>query len=75
MKNERGSLRERIAVLETNQGHMGEQIDTMADQLTEIHAVLLQAKGARWVLISTAIAIGFAIANLKSLAQLLALTK
>jgi hypothetical protein len=51
------------------------RLDTMADQLAEIHAVLLQAKGARWVLISTAIAIGFAIANLKSLAQLLSLTK
>jgi hypothetical protein len=75
MKHEPGSLRERIAVLETNQGHMGEQIDTMADQLAEIHSVLLKAKGARWVLISTAIAIGFAIANLKSLAELLGLSK
>lgn len=65
MTDDPGKLRERIAVLEANHRHMGEQIDKMAEQLTEVHAVLLQARGARWMLISAAMVVGFITANLK----------
>lgn len=76
MTDETGRLRERIAVLEANYRHTAEQIDAMAEQMAEIHAVLLQAKGARWALVSVAIMIGFVIANLgKPLVQWLGLVK
>jgi len=75
MTDDPGKLRERIAILETSRDHMAEQIDTMAKQLAEVHEVLLQAKGARWMLISLAVVIGFVVGNLKPLAQWLGVIK
>lgn len=75
-----GQLRERIAVLEANYRHAIERIETMADQMDavvkqtdEIHAVLLQAKGGRWVLLGTAGLIGFVMANFANLKWLIQL--
>lgn len=66
---ETGQLRERIAVLEANYRHTIERIETMADQMEEVHALLLQAKGARWTLLCIAGVLGFTVASIKPLAQ------
>lgn len=71
MIDDPGSLRERIARLETSHEHMSEQIDTMATQITEMHDVLLQAKGARWTVIAAAMIVGFVVANFPGVAKVL----
>lgn len=52
-------LEERIAVLETNQQFMKEQVAEMNVLLREMHSVLLQAKGARWAILGVASLAGF----------------
>jgi hypothetical protein len=54
---------ERIAVLEANQRHMGEKIDVMADQIQEVHDLLLKARGAKWAIIGFATLGGFIFAK------------
>lgn len=75
-----GQLRERIAVLEANYRHTIDRIEHMADQMEsvvektdEMHSVLLQAKGGRWVLLGTAGLIGFVMANFANLKWLIQL--
>lgn len=50
---------ERIAVLEANQRHLEGKIDLMAKQVTEMHELMLQAKGARWAILGVASLAGF----------------
>lgn len=72
MTDETGQLRERIAVLEANYRHAIEKIEHMAEQMDEIHSLLLRARGARWALISIVAAIGFIIgvaANIRPIGQ------
>ena len=45
---------ERITALEIEIKHMGEKQDAMADQLREVHDLLLKAKGAKWAIIGLA---------------------
>lgn len=52
-------LEERIAVLETNQQFIKEQLAEMNESVREMHSLLLQAKGARWVIIGVASLAGF----------------
>ena len=54
-----GELEERIAVLETNQQFMREQITEMNEMVREMHSTLLQAKGARWAILGMASLAGF----------------
>lgn len=54
-----GELEERIAVLETNQQFMREQITEMNENVREMHSILLQAKGARWAILGVASLAGF----------------
>ena len=61
-----GTLRERIAVVEAHQRHLEKKIDHMAEQLTDVHEVLLKARGAQWLLISMAMFLGFLTANLRN---------
>lgn len=52
-------LEERIAVLETNQQFMREQLTEMNEKLTVVHEIMLAAKGARYAIIGAAALAGF----------------
>lgn len=52
----------KIARLEVQVEHLTNTVDNMATKLDELHAVFLQAKGARWLLIAMA-GVGGAIAG------------
>lgn len=58
---------ERIAVLEANQRHMERKLDDMAVKVTEMHEVLLQAKGAKYFIIGIAATAGFVAAKVSHL--------
>ena len=45
---------ERLATLEQRIIHLERQQDKMASQVDEMHGVLLQAKGAKWIIIAVA---------------------
>jgi hypothetical protein len=47
-------LEERIAVLEANQVFMRQQLSEMNENVKEMHALLMQAKGARWAILGVA---------------------
>ena len=49
----------RIAVLETKQEHYEARMEKMSAQVDEMHAVLLQAKGAKWAILGVASLAGF----------------
>lgn len=65
---------ERITALEVTIEHMAKKQDTMAEQLTEVHDLLLKAKGAKWAIIGLATLGGFVSAKLGALASLLGIT-
>ena len=48
------TLRERVARLETKVDHLSEALDKAITKVDEMHSVMMQAKGARWVLIAAA---------------------
>ncbi len=47
-------LRERVAKLEVQIAHLADKLDDTHQKVEEMHAILLQAKGARWVIIGLA---------------------
>jgi predicted esterase YcpF (UPF0227 family) len=65
-----GTEMERIAVLEANQKHMLDKIDSMSEQLCEVHDLLLKAKGAKWAIIGLATLGGFISAKIGVVAGL-----
>jgi aspartate aminotransferase-like enzyme len=44
---------ERLAKLEQRVEHMESQVQNMATQVSEMHSLLMQAKGARWLIITS----------------------
>lgn len=50
---------ERIAVLETRYDHLEEKLNDIDKKVDEMHAILLQARGVRWVLLGAAMLAGF----------------
>ena len=46
--------RDRLIKLETKFEHLEEKLNDTHTKVTQIHEVLLQAKGARWVIIGAA---------------------
>jgi hypothetical protein len=58
---------ERVAILETSIKYLTEQLEDTHRKVEEMHAVLLQAKGAKWVLVGTAGIIGFLTAMMAKL--------
>jgi hypothetical protein len=52
---------ERIVVLEHKIKHMGEELDRMVRKVDEMHAVLMQAKGVKWAVITFSGLVGFLI--------------
>lgn len=47
-------LRERVARLEVQIKHLTTKLDDTHKKVEEMHAILLQAKGARWVIVGLA---------------------
>lgn len=52
--------RDRVIRLEAQVEHMAATVERMAGQLTEMHDLLQQARGARWLLVGVAMLIGAA---------------
>lgn len=50
---------ERLVRLETKHEHMTEKVEAMAEKVDEMHELLLQARGVRWVIIAMATIGGF----------------
>jgi hypothetical protein len=50
---------ERIASLEVSFRYMTNQLEDTHKKVEEMHALLLQARGAKWVIIGSAAIIGF----------------
>jgi hypothetical protein len=53
-------LRERVAKLEVQMTHLSGKLDDTHQKVEEMHAILLQAKGARWVIVGLAGVAGLA---------------
>lgn len=53
-------LRERVAKLEVQMAHLTAKLDDTHQKVEEMHAILLQAKGARWVIVGLAGVAGLA---------------
>ncbi len=52
-------LEERIAVLEANQVFMRQQLAEMNEKVSEMHELMLTAKGAKWAILGVASLAGF----------------
>lgn len=63
-------LEVRIAVLETNVTNMEAKLAEMITKVDEMHAILLQAKGARWAILAVAGFAGFMASKLGSFVDL-----
>ncbi|MDF2114777.1 hypothetical protein PY365_04275 [Roseiarcaceae bacterium H3SJ34-1] len=44
--------RERVVALERDVKHLSAQMDDMNQKVSEMHALLMQAKGARWAMLT-----------------------
>lgn len=64
---------ERLATLEANYTHMDRKIDAMANQVNEMHELLLKAKGAKYVILAAAAVTGFVSAKLTAVLGLFGL--
>lgn len=53
-------LRERVAKLEVQITHLTVKLDDTHQKVEEMHAILLQAKGARWAIVGLAGVAGLA---------------
>jgi hypothetical protein len=53
-------LRERVAKLEVQIAHLTAKLDETHRKVEEMHAILLQAKGGRWVIIGLVGVVGLA---------------
>jgi prophage DNA circulation protein len=49
--------RDRVVALERDVKHLSEQVEDMANKVSQMHALLMQAKGARWAVL-TLVAVG-----------------
>lgn len=62
--------RDRVIRLETQVQHMSKTMDQMSTQVTELHSMLQQARGAKWVLILVWVGVGGAMTYLLQLLKL-----
>ena len=58
--------RDRLIKLEIETGHLSKKVDSMAEQISEMHDLLMQAKGAKLILIGIAAVVGFVSSKLAS---------
>lgn len=59
--------RDRVIALERDMKHMSSKFDEVADQVKEMHQLLMQAKGAKWAIFGLASVGGFISAKLSAL--------
>ncbi|MGR7993805.1 hypothetical protein [Xanthobacter sp. ZOL 2024] len=64
--------RDRVIRLEADLKHVSQTVEKMATQLEELHTLLQQARGARWLLVGVAMLIGAAGGFLAKLGTLFA---
>lgn len=50
---------ERLVRLETKHEHIAEKVEDMSAKVDEMHELLLQARGVRWIIIAMATVGGF----------------
>ena len=63
-------LEARVAVLETHRHHHEKNFEEMKTKVDEMHALLMQARGARWAILAVAGTAGFLAGKLSSLTAL-----
>ena len=55
----RSAPNERLAILEQRVSHMEAELARMSAKVDEMHAILLQARGIRWAVITVSGIVGF----------------
>jgi phage-related minor tail protein len=65
--------RDRVVALERDVKHLSQQVDDMADKVSQMHQLLMQAKGARWAVLTLVAVGGFVAGKLGSLVSLFGL--
>ena len=63
--------RERLARLETKVEHLSQSLTDTHAKVTEMHELLLQAKGARWVIVGIAGVAGYVASYLPKVSALI----
>ena len=69
------NTRDRLIALEVQVHHLAEAHQDTHAKVTELHNLLLQARGARWMILAAATATGFATSWLPKLASWIVLLK
>jgi hypothetical protein len=59
--------RDRVVALERDVKHLSQQVDDMAAKVSQMHQLLMQAKGARWAVLTLVAVGGFVAGKLGSL--------
>lgn len=59
--------RDRVVALEVKVQHLTDTVDSMAEQVAQMHDLLMQARGARWAIIGAATVGGFLASKLFAL--------
>jgi hypothetical protein len=62
---------DRLVRLEINAEHQAEKLEAMAEKVNEMHAVFMQAKGARWMFLAIGVMVGSIMVNVKTILSLL----
>jgi phage-related minor tail protein len=62
--------RDRVVALERDVKHLSEQVEDMADKVSQMHQLLMQAKGARWAVLTLVAVGGFMAGKIGSLITL-----
>jgi len=65
--------RDRVVALERDVKHLSQQVEDMADKVSQMHQLLMQAKGARWAVLTLVAVGGFVAGKLGSLVSLFGL--
>ena len=63
--------RERLARLETKVEHLSKSLEDTHEKVVEMHELLLQAKGARWVIVGIAGVAGYVASYLPKVSALI----
>ena len=59
--------RDRVIALEADVKHLTSKMDDMAEKVTAMHELLIQARGLKWFIVTAAAASGFVSAKLASI--------
>jgi hypothetical protein len=59
--------RDRVIALEADVKHLSAKVDDMADKVTAMHELLVQARGLKWFIVTAAAVGGFLSAKIAAL--------